>query len=385
MSKLESAAILGDILVVDDTPDNLRLLCQMLGEQGYAVRAVTNGERALAAARTAPPDMILLDIRMPQMDGFQVCQRLKADARTAEIPVIFISALDETQDKVKAFHTGGVDYITKPFQLEEVLARVGTHLALRHAQQGLERANLRFRRELTLAGQIQIGILPRDLLEVEGWQFAATLKPARETSGDFYDIRRLPNDQIMILIADVVDKGAGAALYMTLCSTLIRTFAAEYPNRPDLVLQAVNHRLQTDVECDEFVTAFYGVLNPAAGVLQYCNAGHNPPCFVKAGGQRVQTLARTGLALGVLEDACWERGAIAFDPGDMLLLYTDGIPDAENDRGEPFGVDRLLDLARSNRSRAAKEVADAITAGVARYVGNAEQVDDFALVVLARW
>ena len=112
-----------DILIVDDTTNNLRLLSQMLTEHGYGVRAVTSGERALASAQVTPPSLILLDIKMPEMNGYEVCQRLKADKQTRDIPIIFISALDDVQDKVNAFTVGGVDYITKPFQLEEVLAR----------------------------------------------------------------------------------------------------------------------------------------------------------------------------------------------------------------------------------------------------------------------
>ncbi|MGC9400090.1 MAG: sensor histidine kinase [Anaerolineae bacterium] len=128
-----------NILIVDDTPANLRLLSGMLSERGYKVRSVINGAMALTAARAAPPDLILLDIRMPEMNGYEVCEALKADEHTADIPIIFISALDETQDKVRAFTAGGVDYVTKPFQFEEVLARVETHLALRDLRRELER------------------------------------------------------------------------------------------------------------------------------------------------------------------------------------------------------------------------------------------------------
>ena len=127
----------GEILVVDDTPANLRLLSKMLNEQGYRVRPVPDGRLALAAAQAKPPDLILLDIRMPDLNGYQVCERLKAESRTKDIPIIFISALDAVQDKVKAFTVGGVDYITKPFHIEEVLARVETHLALRKLQEQL--------------------------------------------------------------------------------------------------------------------------------------------------------------------------------------------------------------------------------------------------------
>jgi len=141
MSEHQSQAIKGDILIVDDIPDNLRILFTMLANQGYEVRRVISGKQALNAVNTDPPDLILLDIKMPEMNGYEVCQRLKADEQTAEIPVIFLSALDEVWDKVKAFDVGGVDYITKPFQLEEVIARVKTQLTLRHIQQQLQAQN----------------------------------------------------------------------------------------------------------------------------------------------------------------------------------------------------------------------------------------------------
>lgn len=132
----------GNILIVDDTPANLRLLSNVLMQKGYKVRSVVDGQMALTASQTAPPDLILLDVTMPEMDGYEVCQRLRLDERTRRIPIIFISALDSTEDKLKAFQMGGVDYITKPFQIEEVLARVQTHLALHSMRQQLEQASL---------------------------------------------------------------------------------------------------------------------------------------------------------------------------------------------------------------------------------------------------
>jgi two-component system sensor histidine kinase/response regulator len=137
----DTPAMLGDILVVDDTPANLRLLAQMLSAHGYKVRPVPSGGQALDAARAAPPDLILLDVNMPELNGYDVCQRLKADDRTHDVPVLFISALDDIDSKVKAFTAGGVDYITKPFQVEEVAARVATHLTLRNLQKQLQAIN----------------------------------------------------------------------------------------------------------------------------------------------------------------------------------------------------------------------------------------------------
>ena len=146
---------LEDILIVDDTPANLRLLSQMLIDEGYKVRAVTSGPRALKSAQTKPPDLILLDIMMPEMNGYQVAQRMKADERTFDIPIIFISAMKKTKDKVKAFAAGGVDYVTKPIQVDEVLARVETHLSLRTLQKHLERTGEVQAAKLTaLAGEL---------------------------------------------------------------------------------------------------------------------------------------------------------------------------------------------------------------------------------------
>ncbi len=170
MSEQRTETLKESILIVDDAPANLRLLSQMLSKLGYGVRAVTSGKRALTSVRTAPPDLILLDIKMPGMDGYEVCKHLKADPEMRNIPVIFISALDDIQDKVQAFAAGGVDYITKPFQIEEVLARVDTHLALRRLQSQLRDANRkltdaneRMERELALAGKVQASFLPGEL------------------------------------------------------------------------------------------------------------------------------------------------------------------------------------------------------------------------------
>src|ERR671932_58652 len=139
---------LADILVVDDTPDNLRLLSTMLSEQGYKVRKVISGQLALRVVSVASPDLILLDINMPEMNGYEVCEQLKADPKTSEIPVIFISALDDVWDKVKAFEVGGVDYIAKPFQCEEVLARVKNQLSLRWLSKQLSEQNARLQQEI---------------------------------------------------------------------------------------------------------------------------------------------------------------------------------------------------------------------------------------------
>jgi sigma-B regulation protein RsbU (phosphoserine phosphatase) len=374
-----------DILIVDDTPANLRLLSQMLTERGHRVRAVTTGPRALASARMSLPNLILLDIKMPEMDGYEVCEQFKADAQTRDVPVIFISALDELQDKVRAFAVGGVDYITKPFQAEEVVARVETHLTLRRLQEQLESANQKMARELALAGQVQASFLPSKLPSIPGWDLAVTLKPARETSGDFYDVHLMPDGKLGLLVADVVDKGVGAALYMALSWALLRAYTAEYPAQPELVLGAVNRRILADTSADQFLSVFYGVVDPDTGSLTYCNAGHYPPYILgRANGRTTRSLPRTGMLLGVEADERWGQASVELARGDVLVLYTDGILDAENTGGEFFGQERLLDTLRANLSRPAQEIQEALVGAVADFALGAVQSDDIALVVAVR-
>jgi sigma-B regulation protein RsbU (phosphoserine phosphatase) len=374
-----------EILIVDDTQANLLVLSQMLSDQGYKVRAATSGRRALASVEANPPHIILLDIKMPGMTGYEVCQRLKADPQTHDIPIIFISALDEVHDKVKAFTVGGVDYVTKPFQFEEVLARVETHLTLRELQIQLQRANRRFEQELALAGKIQRSLLPGETPQIPGWQLAATLKPARETSGDFYDFISLPNGRWAWLVADVVDKGAGAAMVMALTRTLIRTYASRHATQPERLLQTVNRRALADIDESLFVTLFYAILDPASGTLTYANAGHHPPYLFHAENPtQFQALGRTGIPLGLFPDRTWEQASVQMEAGDTLIAYTDGIPDAQNEGQAFFGEERFLNCAQSQVGADAEDFLAGILACVNEFSGEAPQHDDIALLVLTR-
>ncbi|HEX6387733.1 MAG TPA: SpoIIE family protein phosphatase [Anaerolineae bacterium] len=374
-----------NILIVDDTPDNLRLLSQILTDHHYHVRAVTSGERALESVRLAPPDLILLDIKMPGMDGFEVCAALKADSETRDIPVIFISALDDVTDKVRAFTVGGVDYITKPFQGEEVIARTQTHLALRQLQQQLENANAKMTQQLALAGEVQASFLADKMPEIPGWQFSVTLLSAMETSGDFYDMFLLPDGRIGLLVADVVDKGICAALFMSLTYALFRTHALEYAHEPERVFLAINHHILHDTQANQFVTAFYGILDPATGRLIYSNAGHCPPFVVGPDGEnKVLWLANTGVPLGLFEDGAWEQREVQLAPRDVLVLYTDGLIEAENAAESLFGRKRLLAQTKGRLGETAAQIKESIIGDVQRFVGNGHLLDDLVLFVVLR-
>ncbi len=242
------------------------------------------------------------------------------------------------------------------------------------------------RRELMLAGRMQASLLPAAPPELAHWQLAATLRPARETSGDFYDFIPLPDGRLGAVIADVADKGMGAALYMALSRTLIRTYAAEYPSRPDLALNAANRRILADTDADLFVTVFYGILDPATGELTYCNAGHHPPYLFTAREEGLpQPLPGNGMPLGVVEDARLAPETVQIDPGTALLLYTDGIVDAQNQQQEFFGRERMLEIAQATLAApSAQGMQDALLSAVFGFMGDGPQFDDVTLMVVVR-
>jgi sigma-B regulation protein RsbU (phosphoserine phosphatase) len=249
-------------------------------------------------------------------------------------------------------------------------------------------------RELAVAGRIQEGLLPQETPYLPGWQLAATLEPARETSGDFYDFVRLGENLLGIVIADVADKGAGAALYMALTRTLLRNYAAaqgkraeEPARRPADVLRAVNERILSETSTDMFVTLFYAVIEADSGTMAYANAGHNPPFLLRAGDgppTPPELLRPTGMALGVIPDSTWREGRAELGVGDTLVLYTDGAIDAQRADGQAFGQARLLVAAQGKQRGSAQEIEAGILTEIHQFVGSMPRFDDLTLVVVAR-
>jgi signal transduction histidine kinase len=233
----------GNILIVDDTLPNLRLLVAMLTEQGYKVRGVPNGPTALTAARLAPPDLILLDINMPEMNGYEVCQALKADEITQDIPVIFISALDEVIDKVRAFNLGGVDYIAKPFQVEEVLVRVQTHLTLRNLQQELREKNTLLKQEIAERQQAQAELQKvNEHLERRVEERTAELKQIATENIQLYETQREQYQRLQESQAQLIQVEKMAAL-----GRLVASVTHEI-NNPLQAVQGFLNLLKEEIE-----------------------------------------------------------------------------------------------------------------------------------------
>src|SRR5271154_2836479 len=262
------------ILIVDDTPINIGAISGALKDL-YKTKVATNGEKALAiASGDEKPDLILLDIMMPVMDGYEVCRRLKANPETRDIPVIFLTGQTGTDDETRGFEVGGVDYVQKPFSESIVKARVRTHLMLREAHDQIARQLLAINVELEMARQIQLSILPRSTPKIQGLEIAAQYLPMTSVAGDFYDFIVVDEKHLGILVADVSGHGMPAAL---IASMLKIALAAQEPHAADpaQVLLGLNQAL-----CGKFqrhyVTAAYLFVDMLKGTLRYAGAGHPP-------------------------------------------------------------------------------------------------------------
>jgi serine phosphatase RsbU (regulator of sigma subunit) len=211
------------------------------------------------------------------------------------------------------------------------------------------------------------------------------MKSARETSGDFFDVIPLPRGYYGILMADVVDKGVGAALFMALSWSLFRTYAGDFPSHPEMVLTSVNQRILEDTTAQQFVTVFYAVLDPATGRFVFANAGHSPPIvFNSLSGEILQRLEHTGKPLGLFEDEVWERGEIELSPGDVVVIYTDGVSEAQNEHQEFFDESGLVASVKRHLGAPAGDITHGILANVEEFTAGAPQVDDIGIAVLMR-
>jgi serine phosphatase RsbU (regulator of sigma subunit) len=254
-------------------------------------------------------------------------------------------------------------------------------------------ARVRADQELAMGARIQASLLPDELPQPGGWSLTATLTPALETSGDFYDVFPLGGGRLGLVVADVADKGLGAAFYMALSLTLLRSYAIDsaaryarsYPSRIGAVLETVNERLIRDTGGETFVTLFYAVLDPRSGQLWYANAGHNPPFVIRRDGRRrPRFLRRTGMVLGIMEEMRWGRRSVRLDEGDLLVIYTDGLSEAMNEKRDLWEERRLIQTARRYRDAPLAEIQERVLERVFDFMGEAPQSDDITLMLLRR-
>lgn len=376
------------ILAVDDTPENLDVVKGILG-QDYVVKVAIHGPMALKIAEKQRPDLILLDVMMPGMDGYEVCRRLKANSETSDVPVIFLTAMDQTSDEAHGFSLGAADYIAKPVNPPILKARVQTHLALKESMDELQKAygiikgqKDRMEDELNIGRDIQMSMLPLEFPafpERKEFDIQALLKPAREVGGDFYDFFFINDDEICLVVGDVSGKGVPAALFMAVTKTMIKTRAMDDPS-PASIITRVNDEMSEDNPSSMFVTLFLAICNVRSGACRYTNAGHNPPYIMRTSGGRDCLDQRHGPIIGAVEELAYKESATTLSAGDSLLIFTDGVTEAMDVDGELYLESRLEQLLDERSLETAGDLVNETLASVESFASGAEQADDITIL-----
>jgi phosphoserine phosphatase RsbU/P len=368
------------VLLVDDAPANIQIVNSILKDI-YKIRIATSGAKALELVKvTPPPDLILLDVMMPEMDGYEVCTRLKQDPETRDIPVIFLTGQTEVEDETKGFDVGAVDYIHKPFSPAVVKARVQTHLVLRGIREQLAQQLLTIQKELETARQIQLSILPSTIPKIKGLDIAARYIPMTSVAGDFYDFIVVDESHIGILVADVSGHGMPAALIASMLKIALSSQTGNADD-PAQVLFGLNQALCGKFE-HHFVTAAYAFVDMQSLTLTYAGAGH-PPLLLSGRPEGLRSIEENGLFLGKFSFATYTSVKLPLMAGDRILLYTDGIPETTSPAGVEFGADALKHFLETEQSTSADHFADQLLEELSRWSarGAAEDLDDDITIV----
>ena len=388
-----------EILIVDDIPANLNVLCQTLESEGYNIIAATSGESALQIAARSQPDLILLDIMMPGLDGFETCRRLKENKSLADIPVIFITAKHETESLVEGFQVGGVDYITKPFQHEEVRARVRTHLTIKQLQDSLREAkdelqkaynqleadNARKTEELETARVIQQGFLPASVPELPYLEIAAFQRPATEVGGDYYDFFPQADGKLIFAVGDAVGHDVGASLMVAATKTALLTIdepdIQEKINKMNTILKQINsHRL-----INMALTLIELSYDANSNTLHAkAIGGGMPPLYILRSNGDVEEITVKGLPLGVMEAARYTSTEFQLKKSEVLISMSDGLLERLNDKDEMLGDVRLVaEIQQAGKTQPSSEgILAALVKSGDDWSNNTPQNDDVTLVVL---
>lgn len=380
------------ILVVDDIEDNRQLLIRRLRREGFDdIVTASDGAEALEHIARQPFDLVLLDVMMPNVDGYQVLERLRAAEKLHELPVIVISALNEIDSVVRCIQLGAVDYLPKPFNATLLRARVGACLEQKKLRDQVRAHLTRLEQELAAARALQMSMVPADFPAPSAErpvEIFAVMEPAREVGGDLYDYFFTADGRLAFLVGDVSGKGIPAAMFMArtlnllrvMCSFLLRDGAAAAPGE---IVGRVNRELCVGNTTMTFVTLFFGILDPKSGALAFANAGHDPP-FCIANGAAVPLAGAQGLALGIDESWTYESATATLAPGETLCIYTDGITETNDPAGVLFGKQRLATLVAGQDGAALATLVGNAVAAVKAFAQDAPQADDITALALRR-
>jgi sigma-B regulation protein RsbU (phosphoserine phosphatase) len=382
------------LLVVDDNEDNRYTLTRRLNREGYQnLTMAASGREALDKLNTQTFDLVLLDIMMPDMNGYEVLEQVKAAPALRDIPIIMISALDEIDSVIRCIELGAEDYLNKPFNPTLLRARVGASLEKKRLRDAVRRNLERLEQELDSARALQLAMLPNQFPACSPSHpvaVHAVMQPAREVGGDLYDCFYAGEHTFCFLVGDVSGKGASAAMFMARARSLVRITVNLWREwrtddiDPGALMEAVNRELCQNNDDRMFVTLFLGLIDTRSGLVSFVNAGHPPPHLISKTGETSQIDAKPALPLGVRQQASFQTRTLAIRPGDALFVCSDGVFEALNDKGDLFSIERLSQLLREANAAEPLEMVRVIKDAVDAFTGTAPRADDVTALAL-RW
>jgi phosphoserine phosphatase RsbU/P len=384
------------ILVAEDNETSRAILLRILDRPGWKVVAARDGNEALALARTTAPDVVLLDVRMPGRSGFDVCEQLVAEAARPEaFAVIFLSALSDPADRIEGLRRGAVDFVSKPFDTAEILARIETHVRLLRLRRDLERANDELRRkeaaltaDLRAAAEIQASLLPAAVPAVAGIAIAWRFLPSDHVGGDLFHVGAVDGRNVTAWLLDVSGHGVPAAMVAAAAAQalapgeLAALAAAGGAAAPADVLRLLDARFPLE-RFERPFTIAYLTIDAATGRVRFSRAGHPPPLVLRRDG-RIEELAAGGSLIGLGSGVPFAEDATTLAPGERIVLYSDGLVEAADTSGEVFGVARLRAVLRDTADRQLDEVCGEIVARAAAFIHTARFADDCTILALER-
>jgi sigma-B regulation protein RsbU (phosphoserine phosphatase) len=366
------------ILIVDDVKANVDVLVEALRDE-YKLGVALDGAAALRSVEKNPPDLVLLDIVMPGLDGYEVCRQLRAHEPTREMPVMFLSALEDVKNKARGFEVGGNDYLTKPFEVLEVKARVRSLIKAKAYADAVREA---LARDLRIAREIQMGILPADLAAATkgtDLDVHAVIEPAREVGGDLYEVLRASDQRVVVALGDVSGKGIPAALFMAVAVTVLRTLARQIAE-PDEILRRLNDELAEQNPRGMFVTLQCLVFDLDQRRVLCAGAGHHQLAIVSPGHPPRLAFPSSGRPAGLMPFNPIERQTLSLEAGDTFVLFSDGVSEAMNPDDDFYGEERLLAALAATAEMTTAETVTRVLADVRRFAAGAKQSDDITLI-----
>lgn len=378
------------ILVIDDDRASRRLLLRALREAGYTCGEAASGVEALELLRTRPPELLLLDLDMPDLDGAEVLTRLRADpdAGLAQLPAIMLTGHGGEESEVRCLEAGANDFVTKPINLPVLRARIDTQLRLESLRQQLQqqngeleawRANLE--RDLAAARLTQQSLIPQKPPTLPDWEVAAAYRPVIQVGGDIYGWLRMNDGRMLFWIADATGHGAAAALLTTLAKLLFQHGSGEHAE-PAKIMEAVNKDFRSIFGARSFMTAMCVALDPESGRASVVGAGH-PPLLVTRGAGVPELIWSSAPPLGLLERSPFAEEEINLAAGDGFLLHTDGLYGSAKQSAQPTTPERLRTALGEMHCATAQELLVRIVRRVAPE-GSAPLPDDLAAVAVRR-